>query len=72
MTLFANRHGSGGLTASCCYFFTYKKKKKIKKVSLFYFLVLQLAKEEIIKTTERTVPTKIAGNIWTADSLKNL
>ena len=46
--------------------------EKISKVSLFYFFVLQLAKEAIIKTTERTVPTIIAGNIWSADSLKNL
>ena len=72
MTLYANRHGSIGLTASCCYAFTYRLIEKIKKVSLFYFFVLQLAKEEIIKTTEKTVPTMIAGNIWSADSLKNL
>jgi hypothetical protein len=45
---------------------------KINKVSLFYFFVLQLATEAIIKTTERAVPTIIAGNIWSADSLKNL
>jgi hypothetical protein len=37
-----------------------------------YFFVLQLAIEEIINTTERTVPTIIAGNIWSADSSKNL
>jgi len=59
-------------TPPISYAFTYRLIEKIKKVSLFYFFVLQLAKEEIIKTTERTVPTKIAGNIWTADSLKNL
>ncbi len=41
-------------------------------MSLFYFVVLQLAKEEIIKTTERTVPTIIAGNIWPADPVKIL
>jgi len=61
------------LSASAgCYAFKYRLLEKINKVTLFYFFVLQLAKEEIIKTTERTVPTIIAGNIWPADSLKNL
>jgi hypothetical protein len=46
--------------------------EKIDKVSLFYLFVLQLAIEEIINNTERTVPTIIAGNIWAADALKNL
>ena len=46
--------------------------RRICEVSLFYFVFLQLATELIIKATERTVPTIIAGNIWPADPAKIL
>ena len=53
-----------------CYATTYRLIENFIKYPYFTLFFLQLAIELIIKDTEMTVPTIIAGNIWLADPAK--